>query len=156
MNKAAIFAALACSIIFAREAKALGPWLVFYDSGSIKLDAQAAGIADNFAQAWHSNGTYRIEIWGHADQKRSAASNRRLSCARAAEVPDFLAAREVPRSRMAIAGYGSTRPLIDDPREEMDYRQNRRTDMVFVPDGQSAFAGGEIPPRCPSAKGSRR
>ena len=135
-------------MMLAREAYALGPWMVFYDSGAIKLDAHAAAIADNFARSWHQNRTYGIEIWGHTDQKGSAAFNRRLSCARAAEVRDFLVARGVPRSQMTIGGYGSTRPLIEEPREEADYRQNRRTELVFVPEGKSAYPVGYRPPSC--------
>ena len=130
-------------------AQALGPFVVFFDSGSTAITPRAAAILDNFASSWRSTANASVEINGHSDHLGSSAYNRRLSCDRAAAVRAFLVTKGVPESRITIAGYGADRPLIEEPVDESDRRQNRRVEALLVPGGYLESGKSEQLSRCP-------
>ena len=78
----------------------------------------------------------QIRLEGHTDSKpiRTARfrSNWELSAARAISMMELFSARfEVPRSRLAIAGYADTAPVESNETEE-GRAANRRVDVVIL------------------------
>ncbi len=73
----------------------------------------------------------RLRIEGHTDSRGSAASNKRLSQARAEAVKAFLVERGIAEERLEAVGYGEERPL-DPAKTEEAYAKNRRVDFFVV------------------------
>jgi OOP family OmpA-OmpF porin len=70
----------------------------------------------------------RVEVAGHTDSTGSAATNVRLSEARAAAVRAYLARRGVAPDRMVARGYGSSRPVAPNATAAGRAR-NRRVEL---------------------------
>jgi len=75
-----------------------------------------------------------LRVDGHTDRRpiktAQFPSNWELSAARAISVVKFLKAQGLPSKRLAAAGFASFFPL-DERRDEIAYRRNRRIEMKF-------------------------
>jgi len=87
-----------------------------------------------------------VDIEGHADERGTEAFNQRLSEARANSVLEFLVKSGVERSRLAAAGYGTTRPLVEK-RSEYAWLLNRRVEFRVT--RQMKYTG-QAPPALPT------
>jgi outer membrane protein OmpA-like peptidoglycan-associated protein len=80
-----------------------------------------------------------IRVTGHADKTGKAASNMRLSLARARSVADYLKSRGVRAAKFITAGKGSTQPVKDCdmklPKAELVacLQPNRRVEIEVTP-----------------------
>ncbi|MEP6744544.1 MAG: OmpA family protein, partial [Gemmatimonadota bacterium] len=105
---------------------------VTFRSGSSALTTTSRPILDRVAEALVNNPTVRVEIQGHTDNSGSAATNRRLSQARANSVRAHLISKGVDGSRMIAAGYGPDQPAV--PNTTVANRaQNRRVELKQLP-----------------------
>ena len=98
--------------------------LVFFDTGSVRLDQEADQALRAAAYDLRCRKGGSIEITGNADRSGSNASNQRLSIRRAEAVRDTLIAYGVNKDLLVVRGAGETDPLVptaDGVRE----RQNR-------------------------------
>ena len=83
-----------------------------------------ATILEQFPEMQH------IVVEGHTDNVGSEAYNLDLSRKRAETVRDFLAGQGVTADRLAVEGYGFSRPVADNATEE-GRQKNRRVDLVI-------------------------
>lgn len=67
----------------------------------------------------------RVEVEGHTDSDGAADYNEGLSYRRALTVRDYLVNEGIDTDRLAVGGYGETRPIADNTSAE-GKRQNRR------------------------------
>src|SRR5881396_1626917 len=74
----------------------------------------------------------RIEIAGYTDGTGSAATNLRLSQARAEVVRAYLVSRGVSPTRMIARGYGASNPIAVNTTPE-GRAQNRRVELHQLP-----------------------
>ncbi|MGF1533776.1 MAG: OmpA family protein [Bernardetiaceae bacterium] len=73
-----------------------------------------------------------IELAGHTDNRGQAYLNQQLSYRRAEAVKDYLVQqRGIARERVQTVGYGGSRPVADNDREETR-RLNRRVTVRFL------------------------
>lgn len=105
---------------------------VFFESGDDRLRGPALVMIHALApELINRNVDVRVE--GHTDNRPIATvrfrSNWDLSTARATAVIVKLAAEGMQASRLAAAGYGEFRPVVDNGTEE-GRKQNRRVDLV--------------------------
>ncbi len=70
----------------------------------------------------------QIEVQGHTDSTGPAAFNQELSERRARSVLDFLVEHGVPRGRLAVQGFGISRPIASNDSAE-GRRANRRVEV---------------------------
>lgn len=96
----------------AAPARATSPWIVFFESGSARLTAQAEEILEGVPEALRTLDVRRIEIVGTADRQGPAAANLALSRRRAQAVRDWLVRRGFPAGRIEIEAWGEARPLV--------------------------------------------
>ncbi len=75
-----------------------------------------------------ANPDIKIEISGHTDNTGSAATNTRLSQARADAVRTYLASKGVSPDRMVTRGYGPTQPVAPNT-TAAGRAQNRRVEL---------------------------
>jgi outer membrane protein OmpA-like peptidoglycan-associated protein len=117
-----------------------GPFVVFFDPGSDRLDEADRAILDNVAAAIDAMGPGSIVMAGHSDRVGAPAQNMRLSYRRARAARDYLASKGVAPERMGIEGYGEERPLVDTE-DGVPEQQNRRVEFLLSPDAPYRPAG---------------
>ena len=78
------------------------------------------------------NPTVYIEIQGHVngDGKKSMRS-KRLSKKRAKSVLDYLIEAGISSDRLSSVGFGFTKPVYDQPKNEMEKEANRRVEILI-------------------------
>ncbi|MEK8034371.1 phosphate ABC transporter substrate-binding/OmpA family protein [Ideonella sp. DXS29W] len=104
----------------AAPAQVTKPVSVNFASGSFELSKKAQQVIDKEMVPFiENNGSAYFEVGGNTDSVGSAGANQALSLARARAVADYLEKQwEVPRARLKVTGYGSSRPLCDETRPE--------------------------------------
>jgi outer membrane protein OmpA-like peptidoglycan-associated protein/ABC-type nitrate/sulfonate/bicarbonate transport system substrate-binding protein len=92
------------------------PVSVSFASGSAELSKRAQQVIDKEMVPFiENNGSAYFELSGNTDSVGSAAVNQGLSQQRARAVADYLEKQwEIPRTRLRVSGYGSTRPLCNE------------------------------------------
>lgn len=86
--------------------------LVFFDSGSARLNRVAVKVLDALDPPERFKGFDRVDIIGHTDRTGSAVNNLRLSLRRAETVRNALVARGAPEALFIVRGIGETDPLV--------------------------------------------
>ena len=73
-----------------------------------------------------------VDINGHTDSTGSASHNQALSVRRASSVASYLMSRNVDSRRLAVNGFGDTRPIASNETQE-GRAQNRRVEIFLSP-----------------------
>lgn len=107
-----------------------------FDVGRSAIKPQLGGVLDKFAQGMRDNTATQIRIVGHTDSTGSDAINNPLSRERAASTRNYLAARGVASSRIAIDGRGSYEPAASNDTAS-GRAENRRVE-IYVGEVQQA------------------
>lgn len=116
-------------VVQRRLADILAGTTIRFDTASADIRPESAVLVDRVAEvvrpALRENPILTIRVEGHTDNQGNAARNQNLSLRRARAVVDALAARGVPRGRLAAAGYGASRPVADND-TQAGRERNRR------------------------------
>ncbi|MDS4010779.1 MAG: OmpA family protein [Defluviicoccus sp.] len=108
-------------------AGAMGKATIRFAMQSAEIEKASLAQLDRVAKVLKRCDDVRVLIGGHTDAKGREAYNRSLSLDRARSVRDYLAGAGVPRERMQVAGYGSSRPIATDETEDGRTRNRRIT-----------------------------
>ncbi len=103
---------------------------ISFDVGKADIKPQLRPVLNKFAQSLVQFPATTVRIIGHTDSTGTDAINNPLSVNRAASTRDYLVARGVGMSRIAIDGRGSREPIADNGTVEGRAR-NRRVE-IFV------------------------
>ncbi|AZV81059.1 hypothetical protein EBB79_24580 (plasmid) [Parasedimentitalea marina] len=96
-----------------------------------KLEPSSTALLDTLYDVVSRCPGLVIEIAGHTDSQGRAAWNMGLSEQRAHAVAEYLEHKGIPESRMNVAGYGETKPLV--PNNTVQNRaKNRRIEFSVV------------------------
>lgn len=109
----------------------------YFESSSEKLTVDAKGILDDISEVLNQYPYTEIFIEGHADSSGNQLNNKKLSELRAKTVALYLKSHEVMAERLAIAGYGATRPIASNATPE-GRRLNRRV-LVKISANEKKF-----------------
>lgn len=92
------------------------PVAVSFASGSAELSKRAQQVIDKEMVPFiENNGSAYFELSGNTDSVGAAAANQALSQQRAKAVADYLEKQwEIPRARLKVSGYGSSRPICNE------------------------------------------
>ncbi|MCB0706385.1 MAG: OmpA family protein [Saprospiraceae bacterium] len=105
---------------------------VFFETGSANLTDLSRYELQNVAEAMNKYPEMTIEVAGHTDATGDAAANQSLSEMRSMAVYNYLVNElNVDGSRLAAAGYGSSRP-IDSNDTDAGRAKNRRTELQIL------------------------
>ena len=104
---------------------------VSFNVGRAEIQPTLRPILDRFATTLNDNPGTTVTIIGHTDSTGSDSINNPLSVNRAASVRDYLVARGVAGSRIAIDGRGSREPIADNATVEGRAR-NRRVEIYVA------------------------
>jgi len=108
------------------------PAAVSFSSGSSTIDSGLHPTLDRMANTLNEYPASTISVTGHTDSVGGTQFNQDLSLRRANAVANYLAQRNVQRSRMSTYGQGEAAPVADNGTEN-GRAQNRRVEMVIRP-----------------------
>jgi len=100
-----------------------------FDTGKAELKQDGVAAVKEIATLMKSNPTLKLSVEGHTDNVGDAASNRKLSEARAKSVTTAIVASGVEAARLSAAGFGQDKPVADNRTEE-GRAKNRRVELV--------------------------
>lgn len=109
----------------------------YFESSSEKLTVDAKGILDDISEVLNQYPYTEIFIEGHADSSGNQLNNKILSESRAKTVALYFKAHNVMAERLAIAGYGATRPIASNATPE-GRKLNRRV-LVKISANEKKF-----------------
>ncbi len=101
---------------------------VSFETGKARLLPQSTQVLDEVVTALLANPQWRVEVAGHTDNTGGAATNRRLSLARAEAVRAYLVQHGVPESQLIARGYGPGDPVASNATAAGRAR-NRRVEL---------------------------
>jgi outer membrane protein OmpA-like peptidoglycan-associated protein len=104
---------------------------IFFEVAKSKLKPESFAELDRVADFLKSNPEIKIEIGGHTDNAGKAASNMKLSQARAAAVADYIISKGLPKEKIVSKGYGLTKPVATNKTKE-GKAQNRRVEFTIL------------------------
>lgn len=100
-----------------------------FDSAELRPDARAE--LDRAVGILRANGSARVQLEGHADERGSSAYNQRLGQRRAAAVRAYLTENGITEARLSTVSRGESRP-VDPAKDESAYARNRRVELVVL------------------------
>jgi len=104
---------------------------IYFQSGFSRLEDRSEPLLNSLADIVARCPDMVIEIGGYTDSIGSAASNQRLSEARAGSVTRFLLARNIPADRLISKGYGEENPVASNDTAE-GQAKNRRIEFKVL------------------------
>lgn len=113
---------------------------IYFDLGKSKIRPDAAAELDKVVKIMKEYPGMTVELGSHTDCRSSAASNMKLSTARAKASASYIASKGIPRDRITGKGYGETKLLNGCACEgklasnclEEDHARNRRTEFIIT------------------------
>lgn len=122
----------------------------YFESSSEHLTGDAKGVLDDISGVLSSYPYTEIFIEGHADSSGNQWNNKKLSEMRAKAVALYFKAHDVTADRLAIAGYGATRPIESNSTPE-GRRRNRRV-LVKIRANEEKFLASQAPAKVTGSK----
>ncbi|MBC7485538.1 MAG: OmpA family protein [Cytophagaceae bacterium] len=102
-----------------------------FERGKAELLPASYGELDKLAEFMTENPTVEIEISGHTDNQGDPKLNIELSENRVKSTTDYLVSKGIEKNRIKGKGYGGSKPLSSNSREETR-KLNRRVEMTII------------------------
>lgn len=103
-----------------------------FDTGKAELKQDGLATVKEIVSMLKSNPALKLSVEGHTDNVGDAASNKKLSEARARSVVAAIVAGGIDAGRLTAAGFGEEKPVADNRTEE-GRSKNRRVELVKRP-----------------------
>jgi outer membrane protein OmpA-like peptidoglycan-associated protein len=107
---------------------------VSFDTGRSDIKPNFAPVLERFATTLQQNPATTVVIIGHTDSTGSESINQPLSIDRAAHTRDYLTARGINPSRIAIEGRGAREPIASNT-DNSGRARNRRVEIYVAERG---------------------
>ena len=104
---------------------------ISFGSNSSQLSSSSLLELDRVRDFMLLNATISIEISAHSDDVGAADFNLNLSQRRAASVEDYLAQKNIAKTRMKSIGYGEQKPIVANDTDE-NRATNRRVELKVI------------------------
>jgi peptidoglycan-associated lipoprotein len=111
--------------------KAMGLQTVHFPYDAFKLDSEAKSTLTANAGILKGNGTLKIQIEGHCDQRGGIQYNIALGEKRANAAKKYLEDQGISEDRITTISFGKERPLDPGTTDEA-YAKNRRANFVIT------------------------
>jgi outer membrane protein OmpA-like peptidoglycan-associated protein len=117
-----------CPMLFVGVQRTLVLEGVNFETGSANLTDQSHNTLDRVAAALLGNPDVRVEVAGYTDNRGGAATNLRLSQARADAVRAYLVGKGVPGYQLTSRGFGAANPISSNA-TAVGRSRNRRVEL---------------------------
>lgn len=114
----------------------------YFESNSEQLTPDAKNLLNEVSGVLNRYPYTEVFIEGHADSSGNQLKNKKLSENRAKSVALYMKSQGVVADRLAIAGYGATRPVTSNETPE-GRRKNRRV-LVKIRANEKKFLASKI------------
>lgn len=104
---------------------------ILFNSGKSSIKIESTQVLIDIIGILKEYPNAKFSIEGHTDSIGSAASNQKLSEARAAAVMDFLIEKGISAARLSAIGYGESKPIATNMYKD-GREQNRRVEINLV------------------------
>jgi outer membrane protein OmpA-like peptidoglycan-associated protein len=104
---------------------------IFFESGKAVLKKESFVELDRVVEFLDASPDIKIEIGGHTDNVGKAATNLKLSTARANSVTKYIVSKGISASRISPKGYGMTKPVTEN-KTPQGRSQNRRVEFTIL------------------------
>jgi outer membrane protein OmpA-like peptidoglycan-associated protein len=104
---------------------------IFFEVAKSKLKPESFAELDRVADFLKNNPDIKVEIGGHTDNAGKAATNMKLSQARAAAVADYIISKGLPKEKIVSKGYGLTKPVASNKTKD-GKALNRRVEFTIL------------------------
>ncbi|HQI45728.1 MAG TPA: OmpA family protein [Bacteroidales bacterium] len=104
---------------------------VFFDFDKYTLRPESVEELNKWVQFLSNNGTLKIEVSGHTDNKGTAEYNKTLSENRAMAVCNYFIENGIAKTRIKYKGYGFDQPIATNKTDE-GRQKNRRTEIKII------------------------
>ncbi len=104
---------------------------ILFDFNKYNLKKEYEKKLDALADVLRKYQSIDIVISGHTDNIGTEKYNQALSESRAKSVADYLIKKGIASSRISYIGFGSTRPIADNSKEE-GRQKNRRVEIKLI------------------------
>jgi len=104
---------------------------IFFEPAKSVLKKESFAELDRVATFLRDNADIKIEIGGHTDNVGKAATNLKLSEARAKAVANYIIQKGIGKERVVAKGYGLTKPVASNATKE-GKAQNRRVEFTIL------------------------
>lgn len=108
------------------------PGNITFGSNSTALNADFFKVLDSVVIVLQEYKSTLINVEGHTDSTGKEEYNQKLSQQRASTVAQYLNGQEVAVERIAVIGYGETKPIADN-QTEAGRATNRRVEIILQP-----------------------
>lgn len=105
---------------------------IFYDFDKFLLRESSKQELDKYIVYFYQYPKMVVEISSHTDSRGTDEYNQKLSDWRAKAVVDYFISRGVGVNRLKWKGYGETRMMIPNARNEREHQANRRTEFKVL------------------------
>lgn len=102
---------------------------ITFDVGKSVIKPESMGEITRIVQLMNENPTLKFSVEGHTDATGNAASNQKLSEARAKAIVDKLVENGIAADRLTAVGKGQNTPIADNNTDE-GRAKNRRVEFV--------------------------
>jgi len=102
---------------------------VRFATSKAEILPESKPVLDQMIELLKQNPTLKVSVEGHTDNAGDAKANKALSERRAASVVSALKAAGIAPDRLAAAGWGSEKPVVDNT-TEAGRAKNRRVELV--------------------------
>lgn len=102
---------------------------IFYDLDKANIRPDAALELDKLVQTLNDNPKITIELSSHTDVRGKDAYNMDLSDRRAKSAVAYIISKGIDPSRITAKGYGETRLVVKNAKNEEEHQRNRRTEF---------------------------
>ncbi|MFV0277497.1 MAG: OmpA family protein [Parahaliea sp.] len=108
------------------------PGNITFQTDSYNLRSDFYPVLNSVGEVLAKYADTTLRVTGHTDSTGSRAHNQTLSENRARAVADYLATRNIDRSRMLVQGVGPDQPIADNG-TEAGRASNRRVELHILP-----------------------
>lgn len=105
---------------------------IYFDNNTANLKQESFKELKKLEKLLKKNGTLKVEISAHTDNRGAADYNRQLSQKRAESVVRYLVRKGIPAKRIIAKGYGEDRPMASNDDELEGRELNRRVEFEVL------------------------
>jgi len=120
--------ALGCPVLFTGMQRTIVLEGVNFETGGANLTVESHAMLDRVAASLAAYPLLRAEVAGYTDSRGGAATNLRLSQARAATVRAYLISKGIPPQQLTSRGFGAGKPIASNATTAGRAR-NRRVEL---------------------------